>query len=84
MWKLLEISPINLVRPVVNDDANAFGLYPNSRAALSTLRRMTSEIEAPSVKVRDTAERDTPALSATSFNVTANEFAPSLFVLWPV
>jgi hypothetical protein len=38
------------------------------------LRRIASETEAPSVKVRDTAERDTPALSATSFNVTANLF----------
>jgi len=28
------------------------------------------ETDAPSVKVRETAERETPALSATSFRVT--------------
>jgi hypothetical protein len=38
----------------------AFGLYPNSRAAFSTLARVLAETEAPSVKVRDTAERETP------------------------
>ena len=50
--------------------ASAFGLYPSSAAAFSTLRRIFAETDAPSVKVRDTAERDTPARSATSFNVT--------------
>jgi hypothetical protein len=31
--------------------------------------RIFSETDAPSVKVRETAARDTPALSATSFSV---------------
>jgi hypothetical protein len=35
------------------------------------LRRVLAETDAPSVNVRDTAERDTPARSATSFNVIA-------------
>jgi hypothetical protein len=36
-----------------------------------TLSRTLSETEAPSVNVRDTAERETLAILATSFNVTA-------------
>jgi len=35
-----------------------------------TLFRVAAETLAPVVKVRDTAERDTPALSATSFALT--------------
>jgi hypothetical protein len=35
------------------------------------LRRIFSETDAPSVKVRETADRDTLARSATSFSVTA-------------
>ena len=40
-----------------------------SRAAASTLARIFSDTEAPWVKVRETAERDTPARSATSLRV---------------
>jgi hypothetical protein len=35
------------------------------------LERILSEMLAPSVKVRETAERDTPAFRATSVIVTA-------------
>jgi hypothetical protein len=41
-------------------------LRPPSRP----LRRVLIDTDAPSVKVRETAERDTPARSATSFKVT--------------
>jgi hypothetical protein len=34
------------------------------------LFRVFSEIDAPGVKVRETADRETPARSATSFSVT--------------
>jgi Tat protein secretion system quality control protein TatD with DNase activity len=40
----------------------ALGLYPSAFAAFSTLARVLAETDAPSVKVRDTAERETPAL----------------------
>ena len=66
---MFAISPISLVRPVVRDEAKAFGLYPSSSAARSTLARIFSDTEAPSVNVRDTAERETPARSATSLRV---------------
>jgi hypothetical protein len=36
------------------------------------------ETDAPSVKVRETAERETPARSATSFNVTDHAVPSSL------
>ena len=61
---------MSLVRPVVKDDAKAFGAYPSSDAAVSTLLRIFSETEAPSVNVRETADVDTPARLATSFRVT--------------
>ena len=48
----------------------------------STLARVLAETDAPSVKVRDTAERDTPARSATSFSVTA--ICCSFAILFPV
>jgi hypothetical protein len=35
-------------------------------AALITLRRVAADTLAPSVKVRDTAERETPAMRDTS------------------
>jgi hypothetical protein len=38
-------------------------------AAFSTFLRIFNDTDAPSVKVRETAARDTPALSATSFSV---------------
>ena len=61
---------MSLVRPVVKDDAKAFGAYPSSDAAVSTLVRIFSETEAPSVNVRETADVDTPARLATSLRVT--------------
>jgi len=39
--------------------AEAFGVYPSSAAAFSTLRRILSETDARSVNARDTAERKT-------------------------
>ena len=47
--KLFETNPIILVRPVVSDDANAFGLYPSSKAAFFTFSRVFKETDAPSV-----------------------------------
>ena len=71
LWKLFDTSPISLVRPVVRLEASALGQYPSSSAAAITLARVSLDTEAPSVKVRETAERDTPARAATSFKVTA-------------
>ncbi len=53
-------------RRVVSDRAMAFGRYPSASAARRTLARVPGAALAPSVKVRDTAERDTPAAAATS------------------
>src|SRR3954466_7112086 len=44
--------------------------YPRLCAAASTFSRVSGATLAPGVKVRDTAERDTPASSATSTEVT--------------
>ena len=63
---------MSLVRPVVKLDASALGVYPRASAAFFTLRRVASETEAPSVKVRETAEVETPAFRATSLRVIAN------------
>ena len=72
------MTPISFVRPVVSDEAKAFGLYPKACEASITFKRTFFETEAPSVNVRDTAERDTPAISATSFKVTAIHPLPSV------
>jgi hypothetical protein len=58
---LFETRPISLVRPVVRLEASALGLYPSSAAAFSTFLRIFNDTDAPSVKVRETAARDTPA-----------------------
>jgi hypothetical protein len=47
-----------------------------------TLSLTLSETEAPSVKARETAERETPAISATSFKVTAIPFDILHSVFW--
>ena len=51
--------------------ARKFGLYPRSSAAFSTRARVAPDTDAPGVKVRDTADRDTPARRATCVSVIA-------------
>src|ERR1700679_1830328 len=62
-------SPRMLERRVLSDRANRFGRYLSLLAASNTLRRVGSDTLAPSGKVRETADRDTPAIRATSSEV---------------
>ena len=71
LWKLSLTNPMSFVRPVVSEEASALGRYPSSAAAFCTFLRVFSETEAPSVKVRETAERETHARNATSLSVIA-------------
>jgi hypothetical protein len=48
--------------------------------AASTFCRVSADTEAPAVKVRDTAEIDTPASSATSFAVTRRSATGALLL----
>ena len=56
-------------RRVIRLCAIAFGRYPSSFAAASTRARVAGAIEAPGWKHRDTADCETPASSATSYEV---------------
>ena len=69
MSKELTARPRIFERRVISDRANKLGRYLSDRAALSTFLRVSAETLAPSVKVRDTAERETPAIRATSCEV---------------
>ena len=66
------------MRPVVKEEASAFGRYPSSSAAFSIFARVAGDTDAPSVKHRETADLDTPARAATSLSVTRTYVSPNL------
>ena len=63
--KLLETGPINSVRLVIRLRAITFGWYPSACESVRIFFRVAGATLAPCVKVRDTAEMDTPVWSAT-------------------
>ncbi len=68
------IMPTRSVRCLFNPRATKFTRYPSSEAALMTFSRVSGEILVPGVNALETAERETPALRATSNEVIVDAF----------
>ncbi|SCM75829.1 hypothetical protein KL86PLE_30276 [uncultured Pleomorphomonas sp.] len=77
-------TPTRLVRRALRLRAMKLGRYPSCSAAFSTRSRVLADALAPGVKVRDTADSDTPAARATSPAVTRRiDLSPIIAILKP-
>ena len=69
------------VRPEMSPCASALGRYPSSDATLTIRSRVAGATLPPGVKHRDTADCETPAARATSWDVARLRAAPDGAVL---